>query len=139
VAYTLPELPYAYDALEPHIDARTMEIHHSKHHNAYIQKVNAALEGTDFENTSIEKRHGAFLRGKMMSSLTPIGYRIGEEKDNNPRNKNHCLFGKISNHSHSGYSARQTGWLVVFRPLSNGFFSVASHTSGRLLCDRVVH
>ncbi len=47
MAYTLPELPYAYDALEPHIDARTMEIHHTKHHQAYISKVNAALEGHD--------------------------------------------------------------------------------------------
>ncbi len=45
MAYTLPSLPYAYDALEPHIDARTMEIHHTKHHNAYINNVNAALEG----------------------------------------------------------------------------------------------
>ena len=55
MAYTLPELPYAYNALEPHIDARTMEIHHTKHHNAYIQKVNAAIEGTEFENLSIEQ------------------------------------------------------------------------------------
>ena len=44
MAYSLPELPYAYDALEPHIDARTMEIHHDKHHAAYVAKVNAALE-----------------------------------------------------------------------------------------------
>ena len=42
--YTLPEMPYAYDALEPHIDARTMEIHHTKHHQAYTDKLNAALE-----------------------------------------------------------------------------------------------
>src|SRR5258708_35363888 len=45
MAYELPKLPYAYDALEPHIDARTMEIHHSKHHQAYITNVNKALEG----------------------------------------------------------------------------------------------
>lgn len=54
MAYSLPELPYAYDALEPHIDARTMEIHHTKHHQAYITKVNAAIEGSDLENKSIE-------------------------------------------------------------------------------------
>lgn len=47
MAYTLPELGYAYDALEPHFDARTMEIHHSKHHNAYVTKLNAAVEGHD--------------------------------------------------------------------------------------------
>ncbi|MFP4357489.1 MAG: superoxide dismutase [Puniceicoccaceae bacterium] len=45
MAYTLPELPYAYDALEPHIDARTMEIHHTKHHNTYVTKLNGAIEG----------------------------------------------------------------------------------------------
>lgn len=54
MAYTLPELPYAYDALEPHIDARTMEIHHTKHHQAYITKVNAAIEGTDLEGKAVE-------------------------------------------------------------------------------------
>jgi len=54
MAYTLPELPYTYDALEPHIDARTMEIHHTKHHQAYISKVNAALEGAGVEEQSIE-------------------------------------------------------------------------------------
>ena len=47
MAYSLPDLPWAYDALEPHIDARTMEIHHSKHHNTYITNLNAALEGHD--------------------------------------------------------------------------------------------
>ncbi len=54
MAYTLPSLPYAYDALEPHIDARTMEIHHGKHHQAYITKVNAAIAGTELESKSIE-------------------------------------------------------------------------------------
>ncbi len=55
MAFTLPELPYAYDALEPHIDARTMEIHHSKHHAGYTNNLNAAIEGTDLENKSIEE------------------------------------------------------------------------------------
>jgi Fe-Mn family superoxide dismutase len=54
MAYTVPPLPYAYDALEPHIDKLTMEIHHDKHHQAYVDKVNAALAGTPLENTAIE-------------------------------------------------------------------------------------
>lgn len=54
MAHTLPALPYAYDALEPHIDARTMEIHHSKHHNAYVTNLNAAIAGTEAENLSLE-------------------------------------------------------------------------------------
>ena len=54
MAFELPKLNYAYDALEPHIDARTMEIHHSKHHNGYTTKLNAAIEGTDHDGKSIE-------------------------------------------------------------------------------------
>ncbi len=54
MAYTLPKLPYANNALEPHIDARTMEIHHDKHHNAYVTNLNAALEGKGVKEQSIE-------------------------------------------------------------------------------------
>ena len=54
MAYTLPALPYAYDALEPYIDAQTMEIHHTKHHQAYVNNVNAALTGSPLEDTPIE-------------------------------------------------------------------------------------
>ncbi len=64
MAFELPKLPYAYDALEPHIDARTMEIHHTKHHNGYTTKLNAAIEGTDLEGKSIE------------DILTGLGYEI---------------------------------------------------------------
>ena len=55
MAYKLPELPYAYDALEPHIDKETMNIHHTKHHNAYVTNLNNALEGNEeLLNKSIE-------------------------------------------------------------------------------------
>ena len=54
MAFELPKLNYAYDALEPNIDSRTMEIHHSKHHNGYTNNLNAAIAGTDLENKSIE-------------------------------------------------------------------------------------
>jgi len=55
MAFELPKLPYAYDALEPHIDAKTMEIHHTKHHQGYTNKLNSAIEGTELENKSIEE------------------------------------------------------------------------------------
>lgn len=55
MAFELPELPYAYDALEPHFDKETMEIHHSKHHNTYVTKLNDAVQGTDLESKSIEE------------------------------------------------------------------------------------
>ena len=55
MAYTLPDLPYPTDALEPHIDAKTMEIHHDKHHGTYVTNVNAALEGTDLADLPIEQ------------------------------------------------------------------------------------
>lgn len=84
MAYTLPELPYAYDALEPHIDARTMEIHHSKHHNAYITKVNAAIEGTDLGNHSIED---------LVSSLSSVpADKLGAVRNNGGGHANHSLF-----------------------------------------------
>ncbi len=55
MSFKLPELPYSYDALEPHIDARTMEIHHGKHHNGYTNNLNNAIQGTDLEGKTIEE------------------------------------------------------------------------------------
>ena len=54
MAYEVPALPYDYGALEPHIDEQTMQIHHDKHHQAYVDKANAALEGTDWADTPVE-------------------------------------------------------------------------------------
>ena len=87
MAYSLPELPYAYDALEPHIDARTMEIHHSKHHNGYVTKVNAALEGTDLGSKSVED---------LISDLSavPEGKR-GAVRNNGGGHANHSLFWSV--------------------------------------------
>src|SRR5438067_73909 len=55
MAYSVPPLPYAYDALEPHIDKATMEFHHDKHHQAYVDKANAALEGTEWADKPVEE------------------------------------------------------------------------------------
>jgi Fe-Mn family superoxide dismutase len=55
MAFTLPNLPYPFNALEPHIDARTMEIHHGKHHAAYVNNLNAAIQGTEHESKSLEE------------------------------------------------------------------------------------
>ncbi len=55
MAYSVPDLPYAYDALEPHIDEATMKVHHDKHHQAYVDKANAALEGTDWADADVEE------------------------------------------------------------------------------------
>ncbi|SHJ52261.1 superoxide dismutase, Fe-Mn family [Maribacter aquivivus] len=83
MAFELPKLPYAYDALEPHIDARTMEIHHTKHHQGYTSKLNAAIEGTDLAGKSIE----AILTGLDMSN--------GAVRNNGGGFYNHSLFWTI--------------------------------------------
>jgi Fe-Mn family superoxide dismutase len=83
MAFELPQLPYAYDALEPHIDARTMEIHHTKHHNAYITNVNAAIAGTDLEGKSIED----ILRNLDMKNMAV--------RNNGGGHFNHSLFWTI--------------------------------------------
>ncbi len=83
MAFELPKLDYAYDALEPHIDARTMEIHHSKHHNGYTSKLNAAIAGTDNENMSIE------------SILTNLDMSNGGVRNNGGGFYNHRLFWEV--------------------------------------------
>jgi Fe-Mn family superoxide dismutase len=88
MAYELPPLPYPYEALEPHIDEQTMRIHHDKHHQAYIDKVNAALEGTEWENRPIEQVLGAGL------DLLPEDKRA-IVRNNGGGHANHSLFWEI--------------------------------------------
>ncbi len=83
MAFELPELPYAKDALEPHIDAQTMEIHHGKHHAGYTSKLNAAIEGTSLENESIE------------DILQNISQHSGTVRNNGGGYYNHDLFWKV--------------------------------------------
>lgn len=72
--HALPPLPYAYDALEPHIDALTMEIHHSKHHQTYVNNLNAALEGTPYAEQPVESllRQLAGLPEKLRPRLSTM-------------------------------------------------------------------
>ncbi|WP_221774598.1 superoxide dismutase [Pelagicoccus albus] len=87
MAYQLPPLDYAYDALEPHFDARTMEIHHTKHHQTYITKVNAAIEGTDLESKSVEE---------LVADLASVPDSIkGAVRNNGGGHANHSFFWKV--------------------------------------------
>jgi len=83
MAFELPKLPYAYDALEPHIDARTMEIHHTKHHNGYTNNLNGAIEGTDLAGKSIE------------DILTGLDMNNAAVRNNGGGFYNHSLFWNI--------------------------------------------
>jgi len=83
MAFELPELPYAYDALAPHIDAKTMEIHHSKHHGGYVSKLNAAISGTEMEGKSLEE---------LMAKAGEYGTGV---RNNGGGHFNHTLFWEI--------------------------------------------
>ena len=83
MAFELPKLPYAYDALEPHIDARTMEIHHGKHHNGYTTNLNNAIAGTDLEGQTIE------------SILASLDASNGAVRNNGGGFYNHRLFWNV--------------------------------------------
>ncbi|EHN09799.1 Manganese superoxide dismutase [Patulibacter medicamentivorans] len=84
MAFTVPPLPYAFDALEPHIDAKTMEIHHDKHHQAYVDKLNAAVDGSEWADKSIEE---------IVSNLGALpADKQGPVRNNGGGHFNHTLF-----------------------------------------------
>jgi Fe-Mn family superoxide dismutase len=84
MAFEVPALPYAYDALEPHIDEATMRVHHDKHHQAYVDKANAALEGTEWADRSVED---------VLTNLSSLpGDKQGPVRNNAGGHYNHSLF-----------------------------------------------
>lgn len=83
MAFTLPSLPYAHDALEPHFDTMTMQIHHSKHHQAYVDNLNKAIAGTEHENKTIEE---------LMASISTLPMAV---RNNGGGHYNHSLFWEI--------------------------------------------
>ncbi len=89
MAFELPNLPYSHDALEPHIDSRTMEIHHGKHHAGYTSKLNAAVNGTELEGKSIEEI--------LTSGTLSAGIR-----NNGGGFYNHCMFWEVMSPNGSG-------------------------------------
>jgi superoxide dismutase, Fe-Mn family len=99
--YTLPALPYAYNALEPHIDARTMEIHHTKHHQAYINNVNNAIKDTPFDNLPVEK---------LIADLSKVPENIRTVvRNNGGGHANHSLFWTIMGPNAGGTPSGELG------------------------------
>jgi Fe-Mn family superoxide dismutase len=100
MAFELPKLNYDYTALEPHIDARTMEIHHTKHHNGYTTKLNAAIEGTENANSSIEE---------ILSNISKMSPAI---RNNGGGYYNHCLFWEIMSPNGGGKPSGELASLI---------------------------
>ena len=96
MTFKLPNLPYAYDALEPNIDAKTMEIHHSKHHNGYTNNLNNAIEGTELEGKTIEE----ICKSEGLS---------GGVRNNGGGFYNHCLFWDIMTPDGGGEPTNKVG------------------------------
>jgi Fe-Mn family superoxide dismutase len=123
MSFTLPELPYAYNALEPNIDARTMEIHHSKHHNGYTTKLNGAIEGTDLAGNSIED----ILNGLDMSN--------GVVRNNGGGFYNHRLFWTVMSPNGGGEPTGEVATAInnafgSFEEFKNAFSKAAATQFG---------
>ena len=140
MAFELPKLPYAYDALEPYIDAQTMEIHHSKHHGGYTKKLNAAIEGTAMENQSIEEllanasKNGTAVRNNgggyynhnlFWEIMSPDGEGKPEGKLMDAINKEFGSFEKFKEEFSNAAAARfGSGWAWLIN--QNGKLVIAS-------------
>jgi len=121
--YKLPELPYAFDALEPYIDAQTMEIHHGKHHGGYVAKLNAAIENTELTERSLEE---------LLSSASSIPTAV---RNNGGGHFNHSLFWTIMGSEHGSQPAGELESELVktfgsFEAFKNDFSTAAATRFG---------
>jgi Fe-Mn family superoxide dismutase len=105
MAYSVPDLPYAYDALEPHIDEATMKVHHDKHHQAYVDKANAALEGTEWADKDVEEVL------KNLSSLPDD--KQGPVRNNAGGHYNHSLFWQMLSPDGGGEPGGELGSAIA--------------------------
>lgn len=104
MAYSLPALPYAYNALEPNLDTKTMEIHHTKHHQTYINNINAAIEGTEWEKLSVEE---------LVSKVNEVPAELKNTVINNAGgHANHSLFWTVMNPDGGGHPFRQVSLAI---------------------------
>jgi Fe-Mn family superoxide dismutase len=121
--FELPSLPYAYDALEPYIDKMTMEIHYTKHHNAYVTNLNKALEGTDGEGQSLEA---------LMSTISKYPVAV---RNNGGGHYNHSLFWTIMKKNGGGIPSGKLGDAInsafgSFEEFKNKFTNAAATRFG---------
>ncbi len=101
MAFSVPDLPYAYDALEPHIDETTMRVHHDKHHQAYVDKANAALEGTEWADADVED---------VLKSLSDLpADKQGPVRNNAGGHYNHSLFWQMMSPDGGGAPGGELG------------------------------
>jgi len=121
MAFELPKLSYDYTALAPHVDARTMEIHHSKHHAGYTRKLNAAIAGTDMENMSIEDILGSVSKASAGVRNNGGGYY------------NHCLFWEVMSPDGGG---EPTGALAEAINSAFGSFAAFKETFSKAAATR---
>ena len=122
MSFKLPELNYSYDSLEPHIDAKTMEIHHSKHHNGYTTNLNNAIEGTEMQNQSIEE-------------ICKSENLTGAVRNNGGGYYNHCLFWDILSPNGGGEPKDEVGEAInssfgSFENFKNEFAKAAATRFG---------
>src|SRR3954468_21761135 len=100
MAFEVPALPYAYDALEPHIDEATMRVHNDKNHQAYVDKANAALEGTEWADKDVEK---------VLKTLYSLGDKATAVRNNGAGHYNHSLFWQMLSPDGGGEPAGDLG------------------------------